>query len=50
MDIGSAAWKLDEWKKELWEATHIGIPWQDIECNDAVVFGFVVAAFLGDVS
>ncbi|XP_014681796.1 PREDICTED: glycogen [starch] synthase-like [Priapulus caudatus] len=47
-DIGSAAWKLDEWKREFWDLTRIGIPWQDIECNDAVVFGFLVEMFIGE--
>ncbi|XP_064599653.1 glycogen [starch] synthase-like isoform X2 [Liolophura sinensis] len=47
-DIGSAAWKLDEFKHELWEAANIGIPWHDRESNDAVIFGALVAWFLGE--
>ncbi|MFH4980012.1 hypothetical protein AB6A40_006721 [Gnathostoma spinigerum] len=45
-DIGSAAWKLDQWKHELWESTKIGIPWHDNESNDAVILGFCVAIFI----
>ena len=49
-DIGSAAWKLDDFKHELWEATNIGIPWHDRESNDATIFGALVAWFIGLVS
>uniref|UniRef100_A0A7D6R712 Glycogen [starch] synthase n=1 Tax=Sinonovacula constricta TaxID=98310 RepID=A0A7D6R712_SINCO len=45
-DIGSAAWKLDQYKQELWEKTNIGIPWHDTESNDAVIFGNLVAWFI----
>ncbi|CAD5213365.1 unnamed protein product [Bursaphelenchus okinawaensis] len=45
-DIGSAAWKLDAWKHELFEKCHIGIPYIDRESNDCVIFGFLVALFL----
>ncbi|CAG5135016.1 unnamed protein product [Candidula unifasciata] len=45
-DIGSAAWKLDEFKHELWETANIGIPWHDRESNDAVIFGALVSWFL----
>ncbi|CAH1786075.1 unnamed protein product [Owenia fusiformis] len=47
-DIGSAAWMLDNWKREIWESSHIGIPWHDREANDAVIFGALVAWFLGE--
>ncbi|XP_050409067.1 glycogen [starch] synthase [Patella vulgata] len=46
-DIGSAAWKLDEFKHELWESSSIGIPLHDTESNDAVIFGALVTWFLG---
>uniref|UniRef100_A0A915CG24 Glycogen [starch] synthase n=1 Tax=Parascaris univalens TaxID=6257 RepID=A0A915CG24_PARUN len=45
-DIGSAAWKLDQWKYELWDSCKIGIPWHDKESNDAVILGFLVAIFI----
>uniref|UniRef100_V5GUK6 Glycogen [starch] synthase n=3 Tax=Anoplophora glabripennis TaxID=217634 RepID=V5GUK6_ANOGL len=48
MDIGSAAWKLDEYKSELWNKTNIGVPHLDIEANDAIILGYMVADFLGE--
>lgn len=48
-DIGSASWKLDEFKQELWSNTKIGIPQPDIETNDALLLGYMVATFLGEV-
>ena len=48
-DIGSAAWKLDEFKHELWESAGIGIPWHDRESNDAVIFGALVCWFMEEV-
>ncbi|XP_073989604.1 glycogen [starch] synthase isoform X1 [Rhodnius prolixus] len=47
-DIGSASWKLDEYRQELWSSTNIGIPHQDIEANDAVILGFQVAQFISE--
>ena len=47
--IGSASGNLDKWKQELWDNSHIGIPWQDRESNDAVLFGFLVTWFLDKV-
>uniref|UniRef100_A0A023FL30 Glycogen [starch] synthase n=1 Tax=Amblyomma cajennense TaxID=34607 RepID=A0A023FL30_AMBCJ len=47
-DIGSAAWKLDEWKRDLWNTCNIGVPWHDRESNDAIIFGYLVAWFLTD--
>lgn len=49
IDIGATAWSLDRWKTELWESCSIGIPWYDREANDAVLFGFLTAWFLGEV-
>ncbi|KAF8566417.1 hypothetical protein P879_02814 [Paragonimus westermani] len=49
-DIGSSAWRIDSWKKDLWESCNIGIPVQDSECNDAVIFGALVAWFLEEFS
>ncbi|KIH64098.1 starch synthase, partial [Ancylostoma duodenale] len=45
-DIGSGASKMNEWKQELFDRCRIGIPHEDIESNDAVIFGFMVAIFL----
>ncbi|XP_044736655.1 glycogen [starch] synthase isoform X2 [Chrysoperla carnea] len=45
-DIGSAAWKLDEYKAELWNTCNLGIPHLDIEANDAIILGYQVAQFI----
>ncbi|CAG0921176.1 unnamed protein product, partial [Notodromas monacha] len=45
-DIGSAAWKLHEWKEELWRSANVGIPWEDVEVNDSLIFGFLCAWLL----
>ncbi len=45
-DVSSGGWKLDQWKRELWNASGVGIPFHDRESNDAVVLGFLVAQFL----
>ncbi|XP_045607778.1 glycogen [starch] synthase [Procambarus clarkii] len=45
-DIGSASAKLNDYKQDFYENTKIGIPHQDVECNDAVLFGFMVAKFI----
>lgn len=50
MDIGSAAWKLDEYKSELWSTTNIGVPHLDIEANDAIILGYMVADFVAEVN
>lgn len=48
MDIGSAAWKLDEYKSELWEKCNVGVPHLDVEANDAIILGYMVADFIGE--
>ncbi|XP_068238024.1 glycogen [starch] synthase isoform X3 [Palaemon carinicauda] len=45
-DIGSASDKLYDYKTQFYDSCKIGIPNQDIECNDAVLFGFMVAKFI----
>jgi glycogen(starch) synthase len=47
-DIGSAAWKLDEFRQELWEKCSVGIPHLDVECNDAVILGYMIAQFVAE--
>lgn len=47
-DIGSAAWKMDEYKQELWDSCHFGIPHLDIEANDAVIFGYLMCQFISE--
>lgn len=50
IDIGSAAWKMDEFKSEVWESTNIGVPHLDIEANDAIILGCLVADLVAEVS
>lgn len=50
IDVAFTAWSLDRWKKELWDLCDIGVPWFDREANDAVLFGFLTAWLLGEVS
>lgn len=50
IDVAFTAWSLDSWKSELWDMCGIGVPWFDREANDAVLFGFLTAWLLGEVS
>jgi glycogen(starch) synthase len=49
-DTGSAYPRLDEWKADLWNLAGIPSPPNDYETNETIVFGYLVAWFLGDVS
>jgi glycogen(starch) synthase len=49
-DTKSGYKHLDEWKGDLWSAAMIPCPPGDDEMNEAVVFGYLVAWFLGEVS
>ena len=40
---------LDEWKGDLWNTSGIPSPSADHETNEAIVFGYLVAWFLGEV-
>jgi len=40
---------LNEWKGDLWSAAGIPSPESDHETNEAIVFGYLVAWFLGEV-
>lgn len=48
-NIGSVYHKLGHMKGDFWKYTHIGIPDPDTESNDAVVLGYLVAQFIGEV-
>lgn len=48
-NIGTVYHKLGQLKSDFWSRTHIGIPDPDTESNDAVVLGFLVAQFIGEV-
>lgn len=50
IDTGTGYRWLDEWKADLWAAAGIPSPVGDNETNEAIVFGYLVAWFLGEVS
>jgi len=41
---------MDEWKTDLWNLAGIPSPSNDHETNETIVFGYMVAWFLGEVS
>ncbi|OMH79937.1 Glycogen [starch] synthase [Zancudomyces culisetae] len=49
-DLGSAYYKINEWKKDLWECAGIPTPDSDIEMNDTVLLGYMIQWFLTLVS
>lgn len=40
---------MDEWKGDLWNLAGIPSPPNDHETNETIVFGYMVAWFLGEV-
>ena len=48
-DTGSAYSRLNEWKGDLWNLAGIPTPPNDHETNETIVFGYLVAWFLGEV-
>ncbi|KAG0743905.1 hypothetical protein G6F16_010076 [Rhizopus arrhizus] len=49
-DTGSISHKLDEWKGDLWRVAGIPSPPNDQETNEAILFGYVVAWFLDEIT
>jgi glycogen synthase len=49
IDTKSAYQYMDEWKADLWNTAAIPSPATDEETNEAVVFGYLVSWFLGEV-
>lgn len=49
-DTGSVLNKLDEWKGDLWRSAGIPSPPHDTETNDAILFGYLVTWFLGELT
>ncbi|KAK9457921.1 glycogen synthase [Dipodascopsis uninucleata] len=47
-ETGPVYHHLDEWKTDLWNVAGIPCPPGDSETNEAVVFGYLVAWFLGE--
>ncbi len=48
-DLASGYSRLSGWRKELWEFSHIGIPDNDQESKDAIVFGYLTYWFISQV-
>ncbi|KGO63533.1 Glycogen synthase [Penicillium italicum] len=48
IDTGTGYRWLDEWKGDLWTTSAIPSPAGDNETNEAIVFGYLVAWFLGE--
>lgn len=49
IDTGTGYKYLDEWKGDLWNTAGIPSPASDHETNETIVFGYLVAWFLGEV-
>lgn len=49
-DIHLAALNLNEWKADLWSSAGIPTPDHDHETNDAILLGYIVAWFLGELT
>ncbi|KAI8926110.1 glycogen synthase [Entophlyctis helioformis] len=47
-DVASAFPRMNEWKADLWNIAAVPAPPEDNETNQAVVFGYLVAWFLGE--
>ena len=48
-DTGSMYHRMDEWKTDLWNSAGIPTPPNDHETNETLIFGYLVAWFLGEV-
>ncbi|KAJ3290334.1 glycogen synthase isoform 1 [Borealophlyctis nickersoniae] len=48
LDTGSAQHRMNEWKADLWKTAGIPSPPDDHETNEAIVFGYLVAWFMGE--
>jgi glycogen(starch) synthase len=49
-DTDSVLNKLDEWKGDLWRSAGIPSPPHDTETNNAILFGYMVTWFLGELT
>ncbi|KAH8918345.1 glycosyltransferase family 3 protein [Atractiella rhizophila] len=49
-DTSSVGNKLDDWKGDLWRVAGIPSPPNDQETNETILFGYLVAWFLGEFS
>lgn len=48
-DIHSAGHHLNEWKADLWNIAGIPTPEHDQESSEAILLGYLVAWFLGEL-
>ncbi len=46
-DLESVLYRLNEWKVNIWELASIPSPSNDQEMNDYILFGYLVAWFMG---
>ena len=49
-DVNSARYKIEEWRSELWDLAHIGIPDGDTESRDSLIFSQLTCWFISEVS
>ncbi|GMM54764.1 glycogen (starch) synthase [Maudiozyma humilis] len=49
-DLDSIRYRLNEWKADLWSLVGIPSPENDFETNDAILLGYTVTWFLGEVA
>lgn len=49
-DLDSVKGHLNEWKTDLWNLSGIPSPATDFETNDAILLGYTVAWFLGELA
>ncbi|CAG8494010.1 5030_t:CDS:2 [Ambispora gerdemannii] len=47
-DTQSVIDRMDEWKGDLWNVANIPSPPNDTETNEAILFGYLIAWFLGE--
>jgi hypothetical protein len=50
LDLNASRHRLNEWKAHMWESMNVPSPDYDSEMNDAILFGFLTAWFLGEVN
>ena len=48
-DVNSARYKIKEWRSELWDLAHIGIPDSDTESQDSLIFSQLTCWFISEV-
>ncbi|CCC69645.1 hypothetical protein NCAS_0D00640 [Naumovozyma castellii] len=50
IDLDSIRYRLNEWKSDLWSLVGIPSPEYDTETNDAILLGYAVVWFLGELT